>query len=49
MVVSGKIAARLSASTSGTDSDWIVKLIDVYPEQYAVEPRVTRENSPTPN
>ena len=24
--------AELFASTSGTDSDWIVKLIDVYPE-----------------
>ena len=30
--VSGKIIANLFASTSGTDSDWIVKLIDVYPE-----------------
>ena len=26
---------NLFASTSGTDSDWIVKLIDVYPENYA--------------
>ncbi|SPF35632.1 Hydrolase CocE/NonD family protein [Candidatus Sulfopaludibacter sp. SbA4] len=33
--VSGKIAAHLFASTSGTDSDWIVKLIDVYPEKGA--------------
>jgi putative CocE/NonD family hydrolase len=30
--VAGSIVARLFASTSGTDSDWIVKLIDVYPE-----------------
>jgi len=35
VVVSGRIAAHLFASTSGTDSDWIVKLIDVYPEKYA--------------
>jgi hypothetical protein len=28
----------LFASTSGTDSDWIVKLIDVYPAEYAERP-----------
>jgi putative CocE/NonD family hydrolase len=33
--VTGKTAARLFASTTGTDSDWIVKLIDVYPEDHA--------------
>ena len=32
MTVTGDIVADLFASTSGTDSDWIVKLIDVYPE-----------------
>ena len=32
--VSGKIIANIFASTSGTDSDWIVKLIDVYPDRY---------------
>ncbi len=31
MAVTGKIKAHLIASTSGTDADWIVKLIDVYP------------------
>jgi putative CocE/NonD family hydrolase len=31
VVVTGKIKAHLIASTSGTDADWIVKLIDVYP------------------
>jgi putative CocE/NonD family hydrolase len=30
--VVGPVVARLFASTSGTDGDWIVKLIDVYPE-----------------
>jgi putative CocE/NonD family hydrolase len=30
--VAGPVIARLFASTSGTDCDWIVKLIDVYPE-----------------
>ena len=38
--VSGKIIANLFASTSGTDSDWIVKLIDVYPEKYEPDPKM---------
>jgi putative CocE/NonD family hydrolase len=37
VTVSGKIIAHLFASTSGTDSDWIVKLIDVYPEKYEAD------------
>ncbi|MES1217550.1 MAG: CocE/NonD family hydrolase [Bacteroidota bacterium] len=32
LTVTGKIKAHLFASTSGTDADWIVKLIDVYPD-----------------
>ena len=32
ITVTGPVAAALFASTSGTDSDFIVKLIDVYPE-----------------
>jgi putative CocE/NonD family hydrolase len=32
VTVTGPIAAALYASTSGTDSDFVVKLIDVYPE-----------------
>jgi putative CocE/NonD family hydrolase len=32
LMVSGDIIAHLFASTTGSDSDWIVKLIDVYPE-----------------
>src|SRR5205814_5508302 len=32
--IAGNITAQLIASTSGTDSDWVVKLIDVYPESY---------------
>jgi len=31
VTVTGDVVADLFASTSGTDSDWIVKLIDVYP------------------
>jgi uncharacterized protein len=32
MTITGPLAAKLFASTSGTDSDFIVKLIDVYPQ-----------------
>jgi len=31
LTVTGSIIAHLWASTTGTDADWIVKLIDVYP------------------
>jgi putative CocE/NonD family hydrolase len=34
VTITGDLAAHLFASTTGTDSDWIVKLIDVYPEDY---------------
>jgi len=34
LAIAGPIVAHLFASTSGSDSDWIVKLIDVYPEDY---------------
>jgi hypothetical protein len=37
VVVSGRIVAHLFAATSGTDSDWIVKLIDVYPDRYEAD------------
>jgi len=38
VTVTGRLAARLFASTSGTDSDWVVKLIDVYPEDCPADP-----------
>jgi len=34
VTIAGPIQAGLHVSTSGTDSDWIVKLIDVYPDEY---------------
>lgn len=34
VTITGNIFAHLFASTTGTDSDWVVKLIDVYPEEY---------------
>jgi len=33
MKISGQPVANIIASTSGTDSDWVVKLIDVYPDE----------------
>lgn len=34
LTILGQVQARLHVSTSGTDSDWIVKLIDVYPDDF---------------
>ena len=36
--ISGQPIANLVASTSGTDSDWVVKLIDLYPDEVAGDP-----------
>jgi putative CocE/NonD family hydrolase len=36
--ISGQPVANLVASTSGTDSDWVVKVIDVYPDEVAGQP-----------
>ncbi|TAL86649.1 MAG: CocE/NonD family hydrolase [Rhodanobacter sp.] len=38
LTISGSPEVHLVASTSGTDSDWVVKLIDVYPDQVAAQP-----------
>ena len=38
--ISGQPIANLVASTSGTDSDWVVKLIDVYPDEVAAQPNL---------
>ena len=38
--ISGEPMVHLVASTSGTDSDWVVKLIDVYPDQVAAQPEM---------
>jgi len=40
LTITGLIEAELYVSTSGTDSDWIVKIIDVYPDD---------EPNPIPN
>ena len=36
--ISGDVAATLMASTTGSDADWVVKLIDVYPPEVRAEP-----------
>ena len=34
VTIAGEVRAHLFASTTGSDADWIVKLIDVYPEDH---------------
>jgi putative CocE/NonD family hydrolase len=36
--ISGQPVVNLVASTSGTDADWVVKVIDVYPDEVAGQP-----------
>ena len=36
--ISGQPIANLIASTSGTDSDWVIKVIDLYPDEVAEQP-----------
>ena len=38
--ISGQPVVNLIASTSGTDSDWVVKVIDVYPDEVAMQPHM---------
>ncbi len=38
--ISGEPIANLIASTSGTDSDWVVKVIDLYPDEVAAQPNM---------
>ena len=38
VTIAGDIAARLFASTTGSDADWVVKLIDVFPDSITDRP-----------
>lgn len=38
LTIDGDVVAHLFASTTGTDIDWVVKLIDVYPDNNPEEP-----------
>ncbi len=40
VTIAGMPKVHLVAATSGSDSDWVVKLIDVYPDQVALEPQL---------
>jgi hypothetical protein len=40
MKISGQPVVNLIASTSGTDSDWVVKVIDLYPDEVASQPEM---------
>jgi putative CocE/NonD family hydrolase len=40
VTIAGDVTADLFAATSGSDADWIVKLIDVYPENVPNDPKM---------
>jgi uncharacterized protein len=40
MKIAGAPQVNLYASTSGTDADWVVKLIDVYPDEVPADPEL---------
>lgn len=39
LTLAGPIQALLQVATTGTDADWVVKIIDVYPDNTPVDPR----------
>jgi putative CocE/NonD family hydrolase len=40
VVIAGDVLTKLFASTSGSDADFVVKLIDVYPDKYDANPKL---------
>jgi putative CocE/NonD family hydrolase len=40
LTIAGDVVGHLFASTTGTDADWVVKLIDVYPDSVAEQPEM---------
>ena len=40
LTIAGEPIANLVAATTGSDADWVVKLIDVYPDEVADQPRM---------
>ena len=40
LTIAGDVVAHLFASTTGSDADWVVKLIDVYPDTVPERPRM---------
>jgi len=47
VVVAGPIKVRLNVSSTGTDSDFVVKLIDVYPGDYPTPPPAAGTRPPS--
>jgi putative CocE/NonD family hydrolase len=48
LLIAGPVKVGLNVSTTGTDSDFVVKLIDVYPDDYP-QPRVPEGQTPPAN
>ena len=48
LVIAGPVKVRLNVSTSGTDSDFVVKLVDVYPGNYP-QPELAEGQRGLPN
>lgn len=49
VTIAGPVRPKLFVSTTGTDADWVVKLIDVYPNEYpAGEKRARGKDVPPP-
>ncbi|KQV40093.1 CocE/NonD family hydrolase [Massilia sp. Root335] len=48
VTVAGPVTPRLFVSTTGTDSDWVVKLIDVYPADYPAGDQPARGSDVAP-
>ncbi|QIP16364.1 CocE/NonD family hydrolase [Spirosoma aureum] len=44
LTLGGEITAKLKVSTTGTDADWVVKLIDVYPPNEPNHPYMPNKN-----
>jgi putative CocE/NonD family hydrolase len=49
LTVGGEIKVRLKISTTGTDADWVVKLIDVYPPDEPNHPYLTNSKTQLAN
>jgi putative CocE/NonD family hydrolase len=43
VTIAGDVTARLFAATTGSDADWVVKLIDVYPDSASRAPEATAQ------
>jgi len=42
ITITGDVVAKLFASISGSDADWVIKLIDVYPDYYVKDPGLSQ-------